>query len=176
MAFQQDTSGQGFSPDTSSRGQNGLGSRLFGTSICYETAVCFNCKHSDGGTGGSCSVVLVVSPLVYLINYGSHRRVNTAATLQAVYLVWLFLGITTTCNLSIFGLVRKRFPESFAHAQTVDTGPLFPPPTWPGYEAMLQHFAQTNIVCPCCALASAISWLRHWWQCWCKCDVMRLSL
>ena len=23
----------------------------------------------------------------------------------------------------------------FAHAQTVDTGPLFPPPTWPGYEA-----------------------------------------
>ena len=28
---------------------------------------CFNYKHSDGGTGGSCSVVLVVSPLVYLI-------------------------------------------------------------------------------------------------------------
>ena len=23
----------------------------------------------------------------------------------------------------------------FAHAQTVDTRPLFPPPTWPGYEA-----------------------------------------
>ena len=23
----------------------------------------------------------------------------------------------------------------FAHAQTVDTTPLFPPPTWPGYEA-----------------------------------------
>ena len=28
MAFQQDTSGQGYSPDTSSRGQKGLGSRL----------------------------------------------------------------------------------------------------------------------------------------------------
>ena len=39
----------------------------FGMSICYETAVCFNYKHSDGGTGGSCSVVLVMSPLVYLI-------------------------------------------------------------------------------------------------------------
>ena len=23
----------------------------------------------------------------------------------------------------------------FVHAQTVDTRPLFPPPTWPGYEA-----------------------------------------
>ena len=56
----------------------------FGTSICYETAVCFKHKHSDGGTGDGCSVVLVVSPLVSLINYGSHRRVNTAATLQAV--------------------------------------------------------------------------------------------
>ena len=39
----------------------------FGTSISYETAVCFNYKHSDGGTGDSCSVVLVVSPLVSLI-------------------------------------------------------------------------------------------------------------
>ena len=28
MAFQQDTSGQGYSPDPSSRGQKGLGSRL----------------------------------------------------------------------------------------------------------------------------------------------------
>ena len=65
----------------------------FETSICYETAVCLNYKHSDGGTGGSCSILLVVSPLVYL--NGSHRRVNTAATLQAVYLVWLFLRITT---------------------------------------------------------------------------------
>ena len=27
----------------------------------------FNYKHSDGGTGGGCSVVLVVSPLVSLI-------------------------------------------------------------------------------------------------------------
>ena len=94
----------------------------FWTSICYETAVCFKYKHSDGGTGDGCSVVLVVSPLVSLINYGSHRRVNTAATLQAVYryLVWLFLRITTTCNLSVIGLVREKFPESFAHAQTVD--------------------------------------------------------
>ena len=91
----------------------------FGTSICYEPVVCFNYKYSDGGTGGSCSVVLVVSPLVYLIMEA------IAATLQAVYLVWLFLRITTTCNLSIIGLVRKRFPESFAHAQTVDTGSLF---------------------------------------------------
>ena len=33
----------------------------------YETAVCFNYKHSDGGTGGGCSVVFVVSPLVSLI-------------------------------------------------------------------------------------------------------------
>ena len=39
----------------------------FGTSIYYETAVCFNYKHSDGGTGGSCSVVPVVSTLMYLI-------------------------------------------------------------------------------------------------------------
>ena len=39
------------------------------------------------------------------------------------------------CNLSVFGLVRGKFPESFAHAQTVDTRPLFPPNTWPGYEA-----------------------------------------
>ena len=38
--------------------------------------------------------------------------------------------------------VRKRWytiPHEimgfFAHAQTVDTRPLFPPPTWPGYEA-----------------------------------------
>ena len=33
----------------------------FGKSICYETAVC------DGGTGGGCSTVLVVLPLVSLI-------------------------------------------------------------------------------------------------------------
>ena len=66
----------------------------------------------------------------------SSRRVNTAATLQAVYLVWLFLRITTMCNLSVFGLVRGKFPELFAHAQTVDTRPLFPPTTCPGYEAI----------------------------------------
>ena len=40
----------------------------FGKSICYETLpFVFNHKHSDGGTGGGCSVVLVVSPLVSLI-------------------------------------------------------------------------------------------------------------
>ena len=39
----------------------------FGKSICYETAVCLNYKYSDGGTGGGCSVVLVVLPFVYLI-------------------------------------------------------------------------------------------------------------
>ena len=39
----------------------------FGTSVCYETAVCFNYEHSDGGTGGGCSVVLVVSLLMSLI-------------------------------------------------------------------------------------------------------------
>ena len=57
----------------------------FGTSICYETAVCFKYKHSDGRTGGGCGVVLVVSPLVSLMDHGSHRRVNTAATLQVVW-------------------------------------------------------------------------------------------
>ena len=39
------------------------------------------------------------------------------------------------CNLSIIGLVCKKFPESFMHAQTEDTRPHFPPPKWPGYEA-----------------------------------------
>ena len=33
MAFQQDTSGQGYSPDPSSRGQKGLGSRLASSMI-----------------------------------------------------------------------------------------------------------------------------------------------
>ena len=28
------------------------------------------------------------------------------------------------CNLSVFRLVRGKFPELFAHAQTVDTRPL----------------------------------------------------
>ena len=40
----------------------------FGKSICYETPpFVFNYKHSDGGTGGGCSVVLVVSPLESLM-------------------------------------------------------------------------------------------------------------
>ena len=79
----------------------------------------------------------------------SNRCINTAATLQAVYLVWLFLRITTMCNLSVFGLVRGKFPESFAHAQAVDTRPLFSPNTWPGYEARA---------------GLAHSWLCHWSQ------------
>ena len=42
--------------------------RDFGKSICYETLpFVFNYKHSDGGTSGGCSVVLVVSPLVSLM-------------------------------------------------------------------------------------------------------------
>ena len=56
----------------------------FGKSICYETLpFVFNSKHSDGRTGGGCSVVLVVSPLVSLIM----EAIAAAATLQAVYLV-----------------------------------------------------------------------------------------
>ena len=39
----------------------------FGKSICYATLpFVFNYKHSDSGTGGGCSVVLIVSPLVSL--------------------------------------------------------------------------------------------------------------
>ena len=40
------------------------------------------------------------------------------------------------CNLSVFGLVRGKFPELFAHAQTVDTRPLFPPTMRPGHKAI----------------------------------------
>ena len=78
----------------------------------------------------------------------SDRRVNTAATLRAVYLVWLFLRITTMCNWSVFGLVRGKFLESFAHAQTVDTRPLFPLTTWPGYEdiSALHHCPVNSFV------------------------------
>ena len=57
------------------------------------------------------------------------------------------LRITTTCNLSIIGLVCEKFPESFVHAQTVDTNPLFPP-TWPGYEAsheLAPHWVHSSI-------------------------------
>ena len=74
---------------------------------------------------------------------GSPRRVTTAATLQAI----LFLRITTTCNFSIIGLVRKGFPESLAHAQTVDTRPIFPPPKWPGYEARLSPVKTDDASC-----------------------------
>ena len=70
----------------------------------------------------------------------SNPRVNTAATLQAVYLVWFFLSITTMCNLFVFGLVCGKFPESFTHVQAVDTRPLFPPITWLGYEARHSFF------------------------------------
>ena len=73
----------------------------FGKSICYKTRpLVFNYKHSDGGTGGGCSVVLVVSPLVSLVS--RHRK-------------------TTMYNLYIIELVHQRLPESVAHVQTVDT-------------------------------------------------------
>ena len=65
----------------------------------------------------------------------SSRVLKPSCHTASVYLVWLFLRITTMCNFSVFGLVRGKFPEMFAHAQTVDTRPLFPPTTWPGYEA-----------------------------------------
>ena len=40
----------------------------FGKSVCYETLPFVrNYKHSDGRTGGGCSVIFVVSPLVSLI-------------------------------------------------------------------------------------------------------------
>ena len=42
----------------------------FGKSICYETLPFdFNYKHSDGGTGGGCSIFLVVSSLMYTVAY-----------------------------------------------------------------------------------------------------------
>ena len=56
----------------------------------------------------------------------SSHHVNTAATLQAVYLVWLFLRITTMCNLSVFGLICGKFPELFAHAQNSGYQATFP--------------------------------------------------
>jgi len=62
----------------------------------------------------------------------SSRRVKHSCHTACVYLVWLFLRITTMCNLSVFGFVHGKL---FAHARTVDTRPLFPPTTWPGYEA-----------------------------------------
>ena len=34
----------------------------------------------------------------------------------------------------------------FAHAQTLDTRPLFPPPTWPGYEASSNAITRTKRV------------------------------
>ena len=47
----------------------------FGKPICYKTLLLvFNYKHSDSGTGGGCSIVLVVSPLVSLV---SHRHITT---------------------------------------------------------------------------------------------------
>ena len=51
-------------------------------------------------TGSGCSVVLVVSPLVSVVS----RRHKT-----------------TMYNLYIIRLVHRRFPESVAHVQTVDT-------------------------------------------------------
>ena len=34
----------------------------------------------------------------------------------------------------------------FAHAQTMDTRPLFPPPTWPGYEATFMHVVWYHVI------------------------------
>ena len=114
-------------------------------SAIYETAVCFNnysfASQTQRGslsvsrTGKEVTLKAIRAGvgwvwLARLFNY-KHSDSGTGG----VYLVWLFLRITTTCNLPIIGLVRKGFPESLAHAQTVDTRPLFPPPTWPGYEA-----------------------------------------
>ena len=82
-------------------------------------------------------VVVVVSPCRVTPCVSDNESLRR--TLQAVYLLWLFLRITTMCNLCIIGLVLQRFPELVAHAQTVDTRPLFPPPTWPGYEARQAH-------------------------------------
>ena len=82
----------------------------FGKSICYETLLfVYNYKHSDGGTSSGCSIVLVVSSLVSLMidQVASLRSCGVSA---AVYLFWLFLRITTMCNLSRIGLIRRRFP------------------------------------------------------------------
>ena len=103
-----------------------LGS-LSATRLCR-----FFATTSDGRTSGGCSIVLVVSPLVSLI---MEAIAVWAHCKLYVYLVWLFLRITTMCNLYIIGLICRRFLESVAHAQTVDTRPIFPPLAWPGYEA-----------------------------------------
>ena len=55
--------------------------RIWEVYLLRDSAI-FSCKHSDGGTGGGCSVVLVVSPLVSLIVYQvaslRSRRVTAA--------------------------------------------------------------------------------------------------
>ena len=48
MAFQQDTSGQGYSPDPSSRGQKGLGSRL----VSRSQTPCESLATQDYSLGG----------------------------------------------------------------------------------------------------------------------------
>ena len=76
--------------------------------IRYETLLfVYNYKHSDSGTSSGCSIVLVVSPLVSLMmdQVASLRSCGVSAAL-----VWLFLHITTMCNLSIIGLIHRRFP------------------------------------------------------------------
>ena len=54
----------------------------FGKYYLLRDSAVFSCKHSDSGTGGGCSVVLVVSPLVSLIVYQvaslRSRRVTAA--------------------------------------------------------------------------------------------------
>ena len=86
----------------------------FGKSICYETLpFVFNHKHSDGGTYGGCSVVLVMSPLVSLMVdqvacLRSHGISPAIYNRPYIYL----LRITTMCNLSIIGFVRFPFKGS----------------------------------------------------------------
>ena len=57
----------------------------FGKSVCYETLpFVLNYKHSDGGTGGGCSVVLVVSPLVSLIMEAIAPRKHSCHTASCI--------------------------------------------------------------------------------------------
>ena len=78
--------------------------------IHYETLLfVYNYKHTDGGTSSGCSIVLVVSPLVSLM-MDQVAGLRSCGVSAAVYLVWLFLRITTMCNLSIIGLIHRRFP------------------------------------------------------------------
>ena len=82
----------------------------FGKSIRYKTLLLvYNYKHTNSGTSSGCSIVLVVSPLVSLM-MDQVAGLRSCEVSAAIYLVWLFLCITTMCNLSIIGLIHRRFP------------------------------------------------------------------